>query len=338
MHDHSAMSPSAMINWLVTARFSEAAAEEKLNAISIPPPEEKYQEALDYVLDLADLPLEALRAAFEDEIERVWQEAQDEAELRESALFFHAPGTFADHLFWVRSLSWTPEQAVALSLNRNPGAISMLTLEANSTASTSFAREYSARLYLVQQSIRAGLLGESIAPDAFIKWLYRLGFEPPADMLQAAGALNYRLTDWEAQYRALCTDYNTLEQETETGVAKFQALEREYAAHIREQAQRIGAQADLIETLEAEIARLQDKNDAPETEKPNKSLQKIALSMAIKSFRFDPDGKRNSSVTNIVSAVVEAGFSISDDTVRELLKAAAATLISKPKSASKTPK
>jgi len=327
-----------MINWLVTARFSEATAEEKLNAISIPPPEEKYQEALDYVLDLADLPLDALRAAFEGEIERVWQEAQDEAELRESALFFHAPGTFANHLFWVRSLFWTPEQAVALSLNRNPAAISMLTLEANGAAGTSFASEYSARLYLLQQSIRAGLLGETIAPDAFIKWLYRLGFDPPPEMLTAAEALNYRLTDWEAQYRALCADYNALEQETEKSVAQFQELEREYAAHIRAQAQRIGAQADFIEVLEAEIAKLQAENGAAETEKPNKSLQKIALGMAIKSYRFDPDGKRNSAVTNIVSAVVEAGFSISDDTVRELLKAAAATLIAKPKSTPKTPK
>jgi hypothetical protein len=327
-----------MINWLVTARFSEATAEEKLNAISIPPPEEKHQEALDYVLDLADLPVDALRAAFEGEIERVWQEAQVEAELRESALFFNAPRTFANHLFWVRSLFWTPEQAVALSLNRNPAAISSLTLQANGAAGTAFASEYGARLYLVQQSIRAGLLGETIAPDAFIKWLYRLGFEPPPEMLNAANALNYQLTDWEAQYQALVADYNALEQETETGIARLQALEREYAAHIREQAQKIGAQADLIERLEGEIARLQAENDTPEAEKPNKSLQKIALGMAIKSYRFDPDGRRNSAVSNIVSAVVAAGFSISDDTVRELLKAAAATLMPKPKSDSKTPK
>jgi hypothetical protein len=212
------------------------------------------------------------------------------------------------------------------------------TLQANGAAGTSFASEYSARLYLLQQSIHAGLIGQTIAPDAFIKWLYRLGFEPPPEMLKAAEALNYRLTDWEALYRALVADYDALEQEAETGIARLQTIEREYAAHIREQAQKLGAQADLIEKLEAEIARLQAENDTAEGEKPNKSLQKIALGMAIKSYRFDPDGRRNSAVSNIVSAVAEAGFSISDDTVRELLKAAAATLMPKPKSASKTPK
>ena len=338
MHDHSAMSPSAMINWLTMAKFSYATAAEKLNAIWIPPPEEVRKESIDYLLELTDLPEESLRQLFESEIARVFQHAQIDAELLESDLFFNAPGAFADHLFWARGLYWTPEQAVALSLNRNPASVNSETLEENGAAGSMFAAEFEARLYLVDQWIRFGLLKEPISPDAFINWLDRTGLSYPANMLAAAEALKFSLTDWHAEYRELSNDYESLEQETEATIFKLQTLEREYAAHILEQAQKIGAQADLIERLEAEISRLQAENPVTETEKPNRSLQKIALGMAMKSYHYDPVGKRNSAVTNIVTAVEAAGLSISDDTVREQLKAAAALLLPQPKSDSKTPK
>ena len=80
---------------------------------------------------------------------------------------------------------------------------------------------------------------------------------------------------------------------------------------------------DEIESLRAEYVRLQ-ANDLGTRER--ETLLKIIIGMAVKGYRYDPEAKRNTAVSDIVKDLEELGIAVSDDTVRKYLKSASQLL------------
>ncbi len=56
------------------------------------------------------------------------------------------------------------------------------------------------------------------------------------------------------------------------------------------------------------------------------ALLKMAIAMAVGRYGFDPDGGRNSTVTDIVRDLEKVGLSLSPATVRKWLREASACL------------
>ena len=57
------------------------------------------------------------------------------------------------------------------------------------------------------------------------------------------------------------------------------------------------------------------------------TLLKLVLGMALAGYRYDPQAARSAVATEIAGDLVKHGLAVSDDTVRNYLKEAAATLL-----------
>lgn len=333
MTEHLGVPRGAKVNWLVMDKFSGASAEAKLDSLTIPPEPEKYGEALEYVLELMELSDEDIDERFSERYWAVFQQMKIDAASREAIYFFNVPSAFPDHVFWAKSLLWTVEQAVALSMNRNPFVVSSETLEANGLTESRFGQEYHARRYLVEQSIYAGRLVEPISPEAFIDWLQRMRLSHPADMVTAAEETGHILTDWEDEYDALIEHYEALEAEAEATKFSLQKLEAEYAHKLQAMYRTVSDQAQEIKSLKDELAEIQSKPALED--RPTAALLKIVIAIAIKKFGYRPGEKRNKATTNIVNAVTDIpGMQITDDTVRKYLRLAETVLPKIPDSGS----
>src|SRR4051812_38609335 len=78
-------------------------------------------------------------------------------------------------------LRWTPEEAVALSLEKEPGVVNSESLRPHQPPSP-FREEYARRLELVHRAIKAGRFREDIDPPLFLEWAREIGLTYPAEL------------------------------------------------------------------------------------------------------------------------------------------------------------
>jgi hypothetical protein len=100
------------------------------------------------------------------------------AGLEEKARFFNLPTAMADVAHWGRAATWTLEEAVALSLGRDPDRVSASTVEAFTNISA-FASDYLKRRDLVRRALHAGVLVNPTSPGQFLTWMERNDFTAP---------------------------------------------------------------------------------------------------------------------------------------------------------------
>jgi hypothetical protein len=131
--------------------------------------------AINYRQMLNELPDEGIDKRF-DEIRA--EQLQDEAAVDEEEFFNHHDAD-ADFDYWLEMACWKPEEAVALSMGKDPKVVNTATLNKeleermNETAAASqsvFFREYLKRCEQVNRAQEIGRLPENITPSAFLEW------------------------------------------------------------------------------------------------------------------------------------------------------------------------
>src|SRR5262245_2447862 len=78
----------------------------------------------------------------------------------------NAPDAGADFSYWSKAAHWTPEEAAALSLGKNPRLVNWETLQ-HRTHVSSIAQKYEQLLELVKRAKDVGQLGEFICPSDY---------------------------------------------------------------------------------------------------------------------------------------------------------------------------
>lgn len=142
-----------------------------------PETSQKIEEAQKYMAELAALPHEELMRIFHAE-HSMWQEEKArKAEEEERELFFNRQESSADLKFWAKMAIWTLDEAVALSLGKDPAKVNMSSMSKSGERyvpvvwlQSEFPREYARRTALVQRAKVAGMLSDQITPEKFIRW------------------------------------------------------------------------------------------------------------------------------------------------------------------------
>jgi hypothetical protein len=110
-----------------------------------------------------------------EDSERRLEEEKDKSE------FFNCPGAQADISRWKRKKHWHPEEAVALSLGKNPKIVNPETLSQLRRPMSPFVSEFQARMNTLQRVISAGHISTPLARRAFIDWAVKEGFSLPSE-------------------------------------------------------------------------------------------------------------------------------------------------------------
>ena len=98
---------------------------------------------------------------------------------------YNAPKARPDHLEWAQLARWRPDEAIALSLNRNPDIVTARLIDQGNVRASQFGQKYSKRERLVYRAVAGFELYDPMRPVDFLEWADRLKVEVPHAMRRA---------------------------------------------------------------------------------------------------------------------------------------------------------
>lgn len=292
-----------------------------------------------------------------DELDRlVEQERADDAErdrqknlADEAARPFNQPQSLADYEYWVKMSVWSVDEAVALSLGRDPRQVTWKLIESYAKVSA-FASLFTDRRNLIRRAVAARQLDEFMTPGAFSAWAYRLKLSVPDALTKAVDELGIEIADWKTRYDEAVALVTALREErqqnhdrhmdavkdhTET-IAKYRHHMEEMAAGrqrlmagkdeiIAGKDRLIANQEETIAALTARVAELESvslpMNKSLGT-RERESLLKLVIGLAMDGYGYDPKASRSPTAREIAGHLALLRLSIDEDTVRKYLREA----------------
>jgi hypothetical protein len=237
------------------------------------------------------------------------EEKKEQDELEEDR-FFNQPSARADFDHWCKAASWTLDECVALSLGKDPKRVSWGRVQPLVQLSP-FAKSYEKLRDLTLRAMSAKQLSDPVSPGTYLAWARRHGIGLPDELINRAVNGGISLEDWQDLFeRHKAHTDELLRQHEEANEQLRAALEAERAAN---------STAPRTETPFTAC-------DKPLGTRERENLQLIALVGAIRGYGFDPD-KRNSAATAIERDLDDLARRVSDDTIRDHLRAAAEMLL-----------
>jgi hypothetical protein len=222
-----------------------------------------------------------------------------ERELESSRLFNH-PSAMADFDHWTRQALWSLDEANAILLGRDPAFVKPDAVR-TTLPSSDFARRYSSLRQTLQRAGMARVLRFPAAPRAVLDWANTIEL-PLAEELTSLLQRRHPGIDWWRK------DAYKKDKEIQSLKTKL-------------------AEASLqLEVLQKTLSNVRESEVKPLNSRERNTLDTILITMAVKGYTFDPNATRSSVPAEIASDALELGLSVTDETVREKLKAAASLL------------
>jgi hypothetical protein len=205
------------------------------------------------------MPLDEIQRLLADESQKELAKRKARAELDESLRFFNRPSAACDSLHWSRMDYWAVEEAVALSLGKNPKLVNWETIEpflvvdSNGFTST-LAKEFDERLQVARRAVAMKKLHDPERPSNFIRWTERLNYLFPTqlrDLIAGRGPI----VDFEdvaaKQNEIISNQEQTIDMLTQTVQTKSATAELHKQAHDLVQGQNKALAAQLAATRDA---------------------------------------------------------------------------------------
>jgi len=266
-----------------------------------------------YRAELHTLSAEVLNERYVGEKNEEADEQRAKAEAEEAARFFNQPYTNADFEHWSKTAHWTLDEAVALSFGKAPEWVTWEKVKPFQQVSL-FAVQYGRRRDLALRSKQWEQLYDPVLPGIFLAWAKRLDIAVPSELEAAVVARGIQIRDWQSLY----------EDQKEVN-EKYCEM---YEGHISDWKDVVRKRDEFIDVLKSRIHELQaaPPPDKPLTSREQESLLKLVVGMAVRGYGYDPKAERSPQIPEIASDLALAGISMSDDTVRKWLRAAAELL------------
>ena len=122
---------------------------------------------------------------------------RSEAAQQEASAFFNEPRANAPYSYYRGHAYWNPEEAVALSLGKDPRVVNRESLQPSTAANyfgkkidptspSPFREEFARRLELTRRAIEVGRFAEKIEPSAFVQWAQAIDLSLPDELVDIA--------------------------------------------------------------------------------------------------------------------------------------------------------
>jgi hypothetical protein len=280
------------------------------------------QERDRYHSELCMLSPDQLASLYEVECAAALEEARREEEAR----FFNLPHAAADFDFWSKMEHWSLDEAVALSMGKAPEIVSWDKIKAFKDISP-FAGRYARLRDLAERAKPWQKLFDPVLPAIFIKWAEDNEIPIPAELSEKVSKLKGKLVDWKKAYDELQLVCDKLRTNNDQLREMYDQHTADWKKIAQNQKEAIEAQQKQIAAREMELAAVKEAPPPSGPLKPQSPIErenmlKAIYAMALKGYSYNPEDKRSSVVSEIVSDISLAGFSVSDDTIRRYLKEA----------------
>jgi hypothetical protein len=281
--------------------------------------EKRRQEIADYKATLRAMPPDALQALLESETKKSDEEERATIDPEEKARFYNQPYADADFNHWSRAAHWTLDEAVALSLGKNPEVVNWKALEPYQFTSR-FVIQYARLRDLAQRALPWNQLFDPVHPGIFIGWAHRNEIPFPQELEDAVQRRGNHIINWKAAYDELKKLYDVV-------VADLEKTRKNDIDAIR----LVGAQRDeaLARLHEIEASKPGAPLLTPDqnlSTREKESLLKLVIGMAVGGYAFNPNAKRSDQTAEIASDLAKAGVPLDADTVRKWLRTASEIL------------
>lgn len=216
-----------------------------------------------------------------------------------------------DRIYWLRLAWWSLEEAVAISLGRDPRYVNWLTVEKYTNASE-HAYQYALRRETIFRAKDAGHLLDPTLAGHFLTWVLRVNLPCSVDHYELPPHTPLYMPSLEpgVQPDPMQTDPNLMSLLSET-----QARNEELKA--------------TNQQLERELTAAQERR---EVSAPARSaLMKLVYAMAKEKYGYNPNASRSSTTSKIRDDLNFVGLDMDPKRIREYLEMAAKE-VQKPKS------
>jgi hypothetical protein len=219
---------------------------------------------------------------------------------------------------------WTADEAVALSLGKDPRIVTWDAIEEYAAQSV-FVFAFAERRELVQRAIQAGQLMERNTPPYFLAWALRTRFYMPLPLVEAVSSLGNQIADWKTEYDRLVAYVNDESQRTEATKAQleqqrkvaFDALLSLNNDYVELTQKYEVVEQELIAFREGQ--RAESPSEKPMHAKERESLLKLIIGMAIKGYGHDPKAARSPTAKEVAGDLALHDIPLDEDTVRKYL-------------------
>ncbi len=205
----------------------------------------------------------------------------------------------ADFNRWGKRPSWSSEEAVALTLGKDPDLVNWERVQ-NYVGYHAFADEYAELRERIGRAEAVGELAFPIKPEQFVMWLERDGIRCPEELGVALTALSGHAGSKEDPNGNLAAQRSRLQDENDTLRQRISELE------------------------------LQLQENPPGWMNTRTSLLRLVIAMAIKGYAWDPKKARTTTVREIKSDLNELGLDLDEGTILGCLRTAASEVLSGP--------
>jgi hypothetical protein len=100
----------------------------------------------------------------------------------EKQQFFNRPEAEADFSHWACMAYWSAEEAVALTLGKDPKRVNLVNLEECCTQVSPFIKRFKNLKELIDRAIEAEVLPKQPTPRQSVEWAKKIDFEIPTDL------------------------------------------------------------------------------------------------------------------------------------------------------------
>jgi len=236
--------------------------------------------------------------------------------------------------------TWSIDEAVALSLGRDPKNISWDYIRTIEKVSA-FAAEYAAAREIVVRAKAMGLLWEDTIPALFVSWARRIRFPLSEALGKAVDEIGLHVVDWKDMYDRQSVTLAAVQLELEKEQNKVLALMKEHNVHIDRMGEKqkavFGTYNELLRRKDETIdtlskANIQLAGEVVTLEKAltthprpdlsvreRDSLLKLLIGIAIDAYGYDPKASRSPTAKDLAGILAERGLSIDEDIVRKYL-------------------
>jgi len=219
---------------------------------------------------------------------------------------FNRPSAMADFDHWSKAAQWSLDEAIALSLGRNPNTLNWAIAESQDWSST-FANLYEQRRDLTLRAKAQNYLTDPVKPGRFLGWAKQYDISYPDELEELVIARGNNIENWQ----------ETIDQLQAAHKDHLSALER----NIESQQSQLAKLTTERDALLAKIEELEatDRSGSVST-KERESLLRLVAAMAVRGYSYDPNVKRNSATTDIAHDLEHLGIPLDPGTIRKWLK------------------
>lgn len=216
------------VNYFVSKKFGFvevlASSMALINPEKTNPYAEEKSKINAYKLTLRNMPKDELLTLHKQSLEKDAENQKLALKREEEQRFYNLLSANADFEYWSKAAHWTLDEAVALSLGKEPDVVTWKKIEPL-VEKTKFAKVYARRRELVLRASKWKKFGDLIPPVSFYSWAkHEVKIDLPSQLITELAKIGHTATNWREDYYAIKAKLDAIDKKVPDNTQKTENL------------------------------------------------------------------------------------------------------------------